>query len=252
MSTATQSGRWPSLHSASKCHRSGTLLLQPQHHAECWNNCYLRWKQAHLSFPTWKTAANIVSLLTHLYHYRTTHGSYGIVHVSHSTSSSCLCPPGRGYWIKLLTIGAMQLVCPPKFELEIWETGQPQFQQISDFIKDSLQLISTLTHLQEFTSTYHQGFLIAVALNMWTITKLLADDILSNELDTIYWLKGKGLLKSSMDCPRCSSQYRLVARKGPHSWRCPRKGCQAVTSIHEGNFCTTNIYCWHWLMCTYY
>ena len=79
---------------------------------------------------------------------------------------------------------------------------------------------------------------MAVALSTpttWTFAQLLTD-VLSSELDTIYWLQRKGLLKSSLNCSRCSSQCRIVTRKGSHSWRCPRKGCQAVTSIREESF----------------
>ena len=69
----------------------------------------------------------------------------------------------------------------------------------------------------------------------WTFAQLLTD-VLSSELNTIYCLQRKGLLKCSLDCPLCSSQCQMVPLKGSHSWRCPRKRCQAITSIREESF----------------
>ena len=66
----------------------------------------------------------------------------------------------------------------------------------------------------------------------WTYEQLITTVLKSNE-DTIYWLQSKDLLASSMECPKCPSQCRLVKRKGTLYWRCPRKGCQAVISVRE-------------------
>ena len=44
------------------------------------------------------------------------------------------------------------------------------------------------------------------------------------------------MLAQSMDCSKCSSQCRLVKRKGTLYWRCPRKGCQAVVSVRDKSF----------------
>ena len=70
----------------------------------------------------------------------------------------------------------------------------------------------------------------------WTYEKLITIVFKSNE-ETIYWLQGKHLLASSMDCPKCSRQCR-VKRKGTLYWRCPRKGCQAVVSVRDKTFFT--------------
>ena len=69
----------------------------------------------------------------------------------------------------------------------------------------------------------------------WTYFELIKD-VLTTEENIIYWLQRKHLLASSMDCPKCSSSCRLVPRKGSLSWRCPRKGCQAVVSVREKSF----------------
>ena len=53
-------------------------------------------------------------------------------------------------------------------------------------------------------------------------------------------MQGKHLLASSMDCSKCSSQCRLVTTKGTLYWRCPRKSCQAVTSVREKSFFSTS------------
>ena len=69
----------------------------------------------------------------------------------------------------------------------------------------------------------------------WTYFELIKD-VLTTEENIIYWLQRKHLLVGSMDCPKCSSSCRLVPRKGSLSWRCPRKGCQAVVSVREKSF----------------
>ena len=69
----------------------------------------------------------------------------------------------------------------------------------------------------------------------WTYEDLITIVLKSNE-ETIYWLQDKHLLALSMDCSKCSSQCRLVRRKGTLYWRCPRKGCQAVVSVRDKNF----------------
>ena len=73
----------------------------------------------------------------------------------------------------------------------------------------------------------------------WTYEELITTVLTSNE-DTIHWLQSKGLLASSMDCSKCSSQCRLVKRKGTLYWRCPRKGCQAVISVRDKSFFSTS------------
>ena len=69
----------------------------------------------------------------------------------------------------------------------------------------------------------------------WTYEELITTVLTCNE-QTIYWLQSKHLLASSMDCSKCSSQCRLVKRKGTLYWRCPRKGCQAVISVRDKSF----------------
>ena len=69
----------------------------------------------------------------------------------------------------------------------------------------------------------------------WTYCDLIKD-VLTSEEDIMYWLQRKNLLASSMDCPKCASSCRMVKRKSSFSWRCPRKGCQAVVSARDKSF----------------
>ena len=73
----------------------------------------------------------------------------------------------------------------------------------------------------------------------WTYEDLITTVLKSNE-EIIYWLQNKHLLASSKDCSKCSSQCRLVKRKGTLYWRCPRKGCQAVISVRDKSFFATS------------
>ena len=53
----------------------------------------------------------------------------------------------------------------------------------------------------------------------------------------MYWLQRKGLLRSSLNCRKCSSSScRIVPRKEFYAWRCPRKGCEAIVSIRDDRF----------------
>ena len=67
---------------------------------------------------------------------------------------------------------------------------------------------------------------------MYTFRKLCSE-VIKDEETTMYWLQQRGLLLSTArNVPEC----RIVSRKGIFSWRCPRKGCQAVSSIRDESF----------------
>ena len=62
---------------------------------------------------------------------------------------------------------------------------------------------------------------------------------LSTTEDVIQWCRQTGLLRTSLECPRCGCDCREVPRAGyPEklAFRCPRKGCQKVMSLRHGSF----------------
>ena len=66
--------------------------------------------------------------------------------------------------------------------------------------------------------------------------KRLVLEVIKDDETTMYWMMRHNLLKNSLNCQKCGSSCRIIPRKGSFAWRCPRKGCQAVSSVRSDSF----------------
>ncbi len=65
----------------------------------------------------------------------------------------------------------------------------------------------------------------------WHVLEVIKDDE-----NTMYWLMRHNLQKNSLNSQKCGSSCRIIPRKGSFAWRCPRTGCQAVSSVRSDSF----------------